>query len=211
MFTNIISDKANELLKKIPDLNLRKDFFLVGGTSLALQLGHRKSDDLDFFTHEEFKASIVEKLRGLDEFKAINVADNAVEVCIGELKLMLIYWAYDLEKPLKDWRNIKLADPLDIGYMKLLALQGRSRKKDIVDLYYIDKKVIKLENLLERFERSYLAESFGKLGGIKTLIDRKALKKDKMPEIFEDLEWEEIFDYVTVRIKKHIKELISSK
>ncbi|MBK7852814.1 MAG: nucleotidyl transferase AbiEii/AbiGii toxin family protein [Bacteroidetes bacterium] len=64
LFLSAVSPKALELLTELQDLSLLEKFYLVGGTALALHLGHRISVDLDFFTSKEFDTSgFIEKYK----------------------------------------------------------------------------------------------------------------------------------------------------
>jgi len=118
-----------------------QNFYLAGGTALALQLGHRTSIDFDFFTRKEFSPDILlQKIKTI--FKnynptAIQMEKNTLTVVVNEVKLSFFYYPYLLLEKLKDEQYLRLASIKDIGCMKLSAIVSRATNKDYVDLYYI--------------------------------------------------------------------------
>lgn len=183
------------------------NFYLVGGTALSLQLGHRQSIDLDLFSQKEFSFNLISKLE--KNYKAINISDNSIEVSINGVKIFLLYFAFPRNRELKTIERIRLADPVDIGLMKLLALQGRTTKKDIIDLYIIHKKILPLDSLLNLFEKHFPKESFNSYRSTIKLIDREALEKTSMPKMLEDVEYQTALKTIEKYIFQHISKLIN--
>jgi predicted nucleotidyltransferase component of viral defense system len=134
-------------------------FYLAGGTALALQLGHRLSVDLDFFsdTDELGPESQQEIIRALQK-------RFPVEVDAGGLSSLLIgiegsyvgffSYSYPLLSPTVSVAGVRLAGLLDIGLMKLDAVAGRGSRKDFYDLYFLVQE-IPLEELLEQGQNKY--------------------------------------------------------
>lgn len=54
MFTDVLPSNTASTLTKLRDKSFLSNFYLSGGTALTLQIGHRESEDLDFFTKEDF-------------------------------------------------------------------------------------------------------------------------------------------------------------
>jgi hypothetical protein len=133
-----IESTTLELLKKLQHVKEFSKLRLVGGTSLALQLGHRKSIDLDLFgllgTDEHELRDILKTIGSisiLEKSKNINI------VLIDKIKVDFVNYSYPwLEDAIvKD--NITLASKKDIAAMKLEAICGRGTKKDFIDLYFL--------------------------------------------------------------------------
>ncbi len=204
IFKEALPTYSYELLKRVSKNTGFSKFYLAGGTSLALQIGHRKSVDLDFFSSEPFSSNITSELK--DDYKAISISNNSIELIVENTKVMFWYFAFPLIKELVKKEKLSLADPLDIGLMKLLAIQGRTTKKDIIDLYFIDKEIIKLEDLLELFESSYKETSFNAYSSLKSLFDIEKLKNDPMPEMLKEVSFDEAFELVTDKIGRHLKQ-----
>ena len=120
-----------------PELN---NFFLVGGTALALQIGHRLSIDLDFFTNYDFDIEIIEELlqNKYQNCKTlVKVANSTLIMSINEIKVDFIKYRYPIIDEILVHENIKMFGKKDIAAMKLSAISQRGEKKDFYDLYYL--------------------------------------------------------------------------
>ncbi len=154
MYYDILTKERLEILPLFK--SFKKDFYLAGGTALALQIGHRDSVDFDFFSQKEFNtAELFEEIRkvflGHDLVK-IQDEKNTLSVIIGQnIKISFFSYDYKLIEPLVDDKHFRLASIIDIGCMKLSAIVSRATNKDYVDLYYILKQV-SLEKLLKSAE-----------------------------------------------------------
>jgi hypothetical protein len=204
----VVTKRVFETLVKIQLNKKFEDFYLVGGTALSLQLGHRKSIDLDFFVRQDFSANIVKELE--IEYQPINISDNYISLVSAGTKIEFVAFFYEPSMDLVNEDMIRLLNPVDIGLFKLLAIQGRSTKKDIVDLYFIDKEVIKLENLLEIFEKHFPKDSFNEYSSLKRVINDEKIKESVMPEMLLPVNFEKACDLVKTKIIRHIQRLIES-
>jgi hypothetical protein len=130
-----VSPKLLELLNSLMKEPLLSSYFLVGGTGLALQFGHRKSIDIDLFGLDPFDK---EQLRQtLIKFGQVEVLASSPRMflCVIEgIKLDIVYYDYPLLEKLVEIDGIRIASDKDIAAMKLNAIAGRGRKKDFVDL-----------------------------------------------------------------------------
>lgn len=130
-----------------------KDFYLAGGTALALQLGHRDSVDFDFFVEGDIDTLVLwEKIQEVfvgAKLLKTQEAHNTLSCTIAEdIKLSFFGYRYPLIFPLHTEEGLSLAGIHDIGAMKLSAITSRASIKDYVDLYYI-LKTISLDELLQ--------------------------------------------------------------
>lgn len=202
----ILSSNTFKLLQKIQGIPEFKNFYLAGGTALALQLRHRKSVDLDFFTNVEFKSSIVTNFP--EKYSVMSIFDNSIELISMDTKVFFFYFGFPLSNEVKEVDQIMMADPFDIGLMKLLALQGRTTKKDIIDLYFLDQEFIKLEILLEKFEEVYPKDSFNNYQSFKKLLDFENVKNQPEPIVVKPYNWNDCMQLVETKITKHIQQLL---
>ena len=136
------------LLKKF-----KENFYLAGGTALALQLGHRDSIDFDFFSKKSFSTkSLTKKAEQIfQNHKVVKIQEeeNTLTFIIDDtVKISFFSYPYELIEPLLDEDNFKMASLNDIGAMKLSAITSRSVLKDYVDLYFILHQM-SLEELLQ--------------------------------------------------------------
>lgn len=151
MFYNILDKKRLKLLSLFK--GFKKDFYLGGGTALALQIGHRDSIDFDFFGPEKIDTKklfvrIKEIFKG-HGFLKIQEEGNTLTVLVNSsVKISFFGYPYKLIDKIVEEENIRLASIKDIGCMKLSAITSRASNKDYIDLYYILQK-IELRDLLE--------------------------------------------------------------
>jgi len=206
MHTHTTSPQALDLLKAISTDQVFDSFYLVGGTALALQIGHRESDDLDLFTQSDFDTTLLKPLFKLGEHQVIAAHPNSIELTINKVKVHLRYFGYPLYKNLVQLHHIRLADPVDIGLMKLLSLTGRDARKDIVDLYFIDREVIALEELLTICDAFYPSDTFNLYDSTKSIFDQKVIEKQPLPKMHEKLKWEKAYQRVSQTVTAFIRQ-----
>lgn len=205
---DILTNQAWELLEQFNQDNNFEQFYLVGGTALALYLGHRKSIDLDYFSQTNFPANILDNLEGEKNF--LSKFPGSVECICNEVKLMFFYFAYPRTKKLRVVESIRLADPIDIGLMKLLALTGRVSKKDIIDLYFIDNQIIKIGELFEIYQKTYPKGAFNIYSSVKQLLNKEEL--DTQPDpimLVNDYNWEEVYLNVEQKLVSALKYIVT--
>ncbi len=136
--TQTVVPELMELLKKIMSEKLFSDFNLVGGTSLALQMGHRNSIDIDLFGNSEINFELfIEKLSEYGEVKVAQSTKNILITKINDVKVDFVNYKYSLLTDCLFEDNIRMASKTDIAAMKLNAIAGRGSKKDFIDLYYL--------------------------------------------------------------------------
>ena len=127
-----------ELLKSLMQKEYLNSFVLVGGTALALQLGNRKSIDLDMFSISDFSSNeILSSL--LNDFQIVvnNQLSQTLISTIDQVKVDFIKFHYPYIRPFVEIENIRMASVEDIAAMKLDAITGRGSKKDFYDLYFL--------------------------------------------------------------------------
>ena len=132
------------------------NFILVGGTALSLQIGHRKSIDIDLFSSDAFDVeNMLEFLQ--KEFNYYNQArfKNSLLGSIGNIKLDIISHQYHWLYPFTTVEGIRMAGTADIAAMKLNAIMGNgSRLKDYIDMAYLS-SFYSLQQMLQFFETKY--------------------------------------------------------
>jgi hypothetical protein len=132
------------------------EFNLVGGTALSLQMGHRRSIDIDLFNTGDFDAkSLALYLERQYAAEDIRVLKNGIFCFIKEVKVDLISHKYPLVHPPLIVEGIRMSDPRDIGGMKLHAIvDSGKRLKDFVDMYFLLER-FPLEELLSAYVGKY--------------------------------------------------------
>jgi hypothetical protein len=127
------------LIRRLTADNFLKDFVLVGGTALSLQLGHRKSIDIDLFTAHPFDLkSVGSHVDTVYKGERITVLGNSVFSKIDGIKTDMIAHRYDWIKPVQQIDGIRMASLEDIAAMKLHAIVNSGRRlKDYVDIHFL--------------------------------------------------------------------------
>jgi len=147
-----------------PLLNcFREDFYLAGGTALALQLGHRTSIDLDLFSPNPIKKTLLSSAETLYEPRIIEVLVNnnrELTLIIAEVKHTFLHYPFALVLPLERNENIDLLSPKEILATKAYTIGRRGSFKDYVDLYIgLQEKVSTLQEVINLSSKKY-AEGF---------------------------------------------------
>ncbi len=140
-----ILDKERQ--KILPLLsNFKNEFYLAGGTALALHFGYRESIDFDFFSKNHFSTEVLFKkikkvFKTEDILKIQEDKDTLTILTDKKIKISFFQYQYNLIKPLVKSDFLQLASIEDIGCMKFSAIVSRSFLKDYVDLYWILQKI----------------------------------------------------------------------
>jgi len=146
------------LLKELQGSKIFDNYFLVGGTALSLQLGHRISDDIDLFTRYDInKDEILDFLNQNynGKYQIINIQNIILQVIINEIKVDLVKYDYELIEDVKAENGIKFLGKKDIAAMKLMAIANRGdQAKDFIDIYYLLKEM-PLMDMFEYFKKKY--------------------------------------------------------
>ena len=149
-----------ELVRKLQQMPVFKDFLLVGGTALSLQLGHRKSVDMDLFSQQPFEAETCASLleESLD-FQLMYLQNNTLKGIIGEIFIKFITHNYPLISDVVIFEGIRMASLQDIAAMKVNAISGiGTRVKDFVDIYFLLRSM-SFQAIIESFSKKYGARN----------------------------------------------------
>jgi hypothetical protein len=129
-----VSPELLELLQQLMRDEAISDFYLVGGTALALRFGHRESVDIDLFTHNAFDApTLASRLKDRYGMTETETATNTVRGVIGGIKVDVIAHRYPQIAPVEIVDGIRMCSIEDAAAMKLNAIANRGSKKDFWD------------------------------------------------------------------------------
>ena len=196
-----VNTKTLELLNKIQSVDIFKDLRLVGGTSLALQIGHRESIDLDFFGELNIdKFEILSALNNLGTVEIKQSTKNINIFSVNEIKVDIVNYPYPwLEKThLED--NIKLAGKSDIAAMKLSAITGRGSKKDFIDLYFLLQEYTLME-MIKFYEQKYHDGSTFLV--LRSLAYFDDADQEPMPKMLKIVDWHRVKEVITEKLKEY--------
>ncbi|MHB1922333.1 MAG: nucleotidyl transferase AbiEii/AbiGii toxin family protein [Chitinophagaceae bacterium] len=156
LHTETVTSGTLECLKELMQDENISDFFLVGGTALSLQIGHRISIDIDLFSKSTFDENkMLEYLETSKDLKSTYQDKNTLKGKIDKIQVDLITHPYPLVKPLIVIEGIRLARLEDIAAMKLNAISGNgTRAKDFIDIACLS-CYLTLEQMVDAYKVKY--------------------------------------------------------
>ena len=180
-----------------------KSFYLVGGTALALKLGHRESIDIDLFNTGNFDA-IKLAVHLEKQYHALirRQQSNYVSGSISNVEFDLISHKYPAVKQIETIQGIRIMSLEDIAAMKINAIvHSGQRIKDFIDVHY----------LLQQFEYNDILEFYcQKYPNVDQIQARNSLLYHNdidfsVPVILKDksLRWQHVSTSIGNAIAKH--------
>ncbi len=190
------------LLKDIMAIPELIGFNLAGGTALALQIGHRKSIDLDFFGARPIdKDEIVDLLEPLGDLQLLQNTRNILILNINGVKVDFVNYKYPWLRAIQIVEGIRLASLPDIGAMKLGAIAGRGKKRDFTDLYFLLQQFT-LTELLGFYREKY--PDGNEFLVLRSLTFFEDAEEDQKLELFEKADWSEVKRTIDLAVKKNL-------
>lgn len=199
---HILDLRRKNLLPKL-SFTGKLNFYLAGGTALALQIGHRTSIDFDFYSGKKFKKGqfrniFQEELKGFD-VKFLRDDDDTFELKIDDINLSYFYYPYELIRKTVGLKGVEIASIEDIAAMKMIAIVQRGTFRDFVDIYYLIQKF----GLLKIFElTSEKYKSFDIYSGLRGLIyfddaEKSFEQEQKRVRLLDkNLTWKNVKNYI---------------
>lgn len=183
--------------RDLADRDVLGDFYLAGGTGLALHFGHRRSLDLDLFRETEFDpASLQSRLRGLPHLRIRRAARGTLHLSLGGILVSFLHFPYPWLFPCSAFEAMSVADARDIACMKLWenAIATRGGRRDFVDLYVASRQY-GLAEILAWFDEKFRATPYSRVHLYKALTYFRDAEAEPMPDMLVGLEWETVKGY----------------
>ncbi len=158
MFENVLNPKAREALNRIAAVINLERFYMAGGTGLALQMGHRISEDLDFFKNISFDPGfLLSRLKDqVSVIEDVSITRDTLLCLIEGVKCSFFSYDVSLLFPEIDYMNLKIADWRDIIAEKVKTISQRGSKKDFYDIYYaIKTNRLSIKETVDLFKRRF--------------------------------------------------------
>ncbi|KAA9036374.1 nucleotidyl transferase AbiEii/AbiGii toxin family protein [Ginsengibacter hankyongi] len=185
-----VDSETLELLKQLLAINLFRSLRLAGGTSLALQLGHRRSIDLDLFG--DIDADVLEINKALSTLGTVTQLKDSKNIhiyLVNGIKVDIVNFTYPWLSDCIQEDGLRLAGFNDIAAMKLSAITGRGTKKDFVDLWFLLQQFTLSEMLQFHLSKYHDSSLFMVL---KSLVYFEDAEADEMPYMMIPVKWEKI-------------------
>jgi len=164
MHSNILTQEQKELLPLIQQF--KREFYLVGGTAIALQIGHRRSIDFDLFKFSNLNSTrIQKKLNNANiPYTITRKVTEQVNVVINSIKVTFFQYPYEIDAKIDFENCMRMPDLLSLAAMKAFALGQRSKWKDYVDLYFLLKEYFTVDEVSKKakelFDQMFLEKLF---------------------------------------------------
>lgn len=200
-----IDSQTLVLLNQIMQIPEFSGLNLVGGTSLALQIGHRKSIDLDLFGHVELDDyEFANVLKAFGSVQLINKTANIKTYLIDLIKVDFVNYPYYWLEPWQIINGIRLAAKSDIAAMKLAAITGRGTKKDFIDLVFLLEE-FSLEKMLHYYRQKFPDGS--EFMVLKSLTYFEDAEREHLPVMLKKADW----NAIKSRIISETKNFLNSR
>jgi hypothetical protein len=200
----VLTQPQKRILKSLGPFSHQQDFYLAGETALAIHLGHRRSQDLDWFTAGPIPdaMSLATSIReeGIP-FEVRQVARGTLNGSVSKIPVSFFEYQYPLLRKEILWPEFgcRLASLSDIACMKLSAIAQRGHKKDFVDLYALGIKSFSLKQMLSCYRKKYSLKDIGHVLFAPSYFDDA--EKERMPVMVWGTEWNTIKTTIQTWVK----------
>jgi len=191
MYPDILTKSQKELLPHLQPFT--SDYYLVGGTAIALHLGHRKSIGFDLFTQNKTKLRPINAWKEELPFSPIQTlfeSGDEIHFIISDVKVTFMQFPYKL-KSANHIHGLSMSSLLSLAAMKAYALVGRAKWKDYVDLYFIMKDHYSIKEIIKKADELFGSSFNGR-------FFRQQLS------YFDDINYTEKVEYVGEDVQDHI-------
>jgi hypothetical protein len=213
LYKETVTEEMWELLQRLMKDEKLKEYILVGGTALALRLGHRLSIDIDLFTTKAFDSKMM--LKYLQDTYGVQetgnrLHNNTVLTYIDDIKVDIVTHNYPLLNSVENTEGVRMISNEDIGAMKLHAIhQSGQRYKDFVDMYFLLEHE-PLKFYLEAYQEKYDKDSYWASIGLNTYdkittFDGVDMLKEKQQD------WKHIQKRLELATKNPLHKFISER
>lgn len=193
-------------LKPIPAVG---DFYLAGGTALALRHGHRRSIDFDFFRPTPFDVQelAVALARAFDDIERLPTGEQTLYVRLCSVTTSFFNYPYRLleEVAPTPW-GFGLASDSDVAAMKIEAIAGRGSRRDFVDLYLLCRGGLTLDAAFDLFEQKYGTRRTDRYHRLRALAYFDDAEREPMPDLLVPFDWDETKRFFTAEAARLLAE-----
>ncbi len=194
-YHDILATRQQRVLRRLGRFLTAQSFYLAGGSAIALQLGHRRSVDLDWFTAKPMgaPARLAEQIQQHGVPFATELEDEGtLHGTVGGVRVSLLEFPYPFLRPPVYCKafDCRLASCADLAAMKLSAVATRGAKKDFVDVYALGMRSFPLLKMLGWYQEKFSVSEF--IHVLNSLTYFKDADKQQMPRMLWDTNWRTI-------------------
>ncbi|MGH7458899.1 MAG: nucleotidyl transferase AbiEii/AbiGii toxin family protein [Longimicrobiaceae bacterium] len=204
----VMPASQQRMLRRLGPITTGAGFFLAGGTAVAIQLGHRRSLDFDWFTGGKIADALglaADLRRAGVDIAVMDVAKGTLHGEAGGVKLSFLEHRYPELVPPVSWPEYGclLAGLEDLACMKLSALASRGAKKDFIDLYALGRERFSLDEMLGLYQRKFATQDLGHTLMSLTFFDDA--EEEEAPEMLWKVAWEEVKRTVELWVSDYVR------
>ena len=207
LYKETVESSTLELLNSLQSQPYLVGFYLVGGTALALRIGHRRSVDLDLFSNFSFDVvQLLENLTADYNFNLFFSANNTIKGSIDNVKVDFISHRYPfISEPVVE-EEIEMLSFQDIIAMKLNAISANGQRvKDFIDIFYLIRS-FSIEQMIGFYKKKYT--QYNEVSVLKSLVYFDDIDFNDWPEITAEpnLKWHVVKNELEKSVKKYLKQ-----
>jgi len=193
MHPRVLSKQGWSTVRQLVADGIVDSWMLAGGTALALHLGHRHSEDLDFFRTGSFDVDgLLARLARISDTQVLSRSGDKLHVLLAGLRISFLKTEAALLFPPSEYRGLALADPRDIAVMKVIAIGGRGSRKNFIDLYCLLKGGMNLPEILSLVEKRFDHIDHNAYHIQKSLVWFEDAEAEPMPDMIRSIEWQSV-------------------
>ncbi|MGH9769679.1 MAG: nucleotidyl transferase AbiEii/AbiGii toxin family protein [Blastocatellia bacterium] len=205
----ILTAKQQKVLTKLGGLAKVEGYYLAGGTALALQIGHRRSVDFDFFTQQNLDDPLLLASRiqaAGAPLETGSVSPGTLFGTISSVKVSFIAYRYPMLNDLVVWPqyDLLLAALPDLAAMKLAAITQRGAKKDFIDIAALMSESFTLEQMLQMYQTKYGIGNIMHL--LYSLVYFDDADQEKMPVMISRITWPKIKKLISAQVNAYVNQ-----
>jgi len=208
MHEEVLTKNTKSVLDALNASGIIKNFYLAGGTALALYFGHRFSIDLDWFA-EKFNYTLYfrRQLEKLGKLGIDNESKNTFNGALNGVKLSFFEYPYLPITPKSKYKeNVYVAGIPDIAAMKMETIGSRGSYKDFIDIYFLLQNY-SLEDILGFVRQKFTNIDYNEAHLLKALTYFKDAKGTAMPQLIKQVSWQEVTGAIRRNVETYLKNL----
>ena len=203
LHAEVMTAPQQALLSRLGPLAAARGFLLVGGTAVAIHLGHRRSVDLDWFREPPLDGPrLAAEFRGEGiALQVRSIAPDTLHASAEGVELSFLRFPYPLLETPVEWPpfGCRIAGALDLGCMKLSALAQRGARRDFIDLFALAEAGYPLALLCDAYQRKFGITDRGHL--LAALVYFDDAEAEPMPYLLAPLSWDELKESFVAQVK----------
>ena len=206
MQEEVLTKNTKSVLNALDASGIAKNFYLAGGTALALYFGHRFSIDLDWFAEKfDYTLSFRRQLEKLGKLGVDSESEKTFNGTLNGVKISFFEYPYPLIASKQQYKdNIYLAGIPDIVAMKMEAIGSRGSHKDFIDIYFLLQHY-SLEELLGFVHKKFTNIKYNETHLLKALTYFEDVKGSVMPQLIKKVSWQNIKATIRRNVGAYLK------